>query len=216
MPSDVNTSRSRLCGWRPSTTCACGTPSSTARTHASSLGIIPASTVAQQPPRRAHRQLGEQRAAVGPVGVDALDVGEHDELAGAEGGGQRRGGGVGVDVEHLAVDVEVGRDRRDDRDAAGLEEVEHGGGVDLDDVADEADVLLLAVDDDAAAAGAEQPGILAGEADGHRAVLVEQADELAPDLAGEHHPHDVHDLGRGDPQAALELALEPEPVEHRP
>ena len=31
------------------------------------------------------------------------------------------------------------------------------------DVADEADVLLLAVDDDAAAAGAEQPGVLTGQ-----------------------------------------------------
>ena len=45
-------------------------------------------------------------------------------------------------------------------------------------------------------------------------MLVEQADELAADLAGEHHADDVHDLGRGDPQPAPELALEPEPVEH--
>ena len=104
---------------------------------------------------------------------------------------------------------------RDDRDPAGLEQVEHGGRVDLDDVADQADVVLLAVDDDAATAGAEQPGVLAGQADGHRAVLVEQSDQLAPDLAGQHHPHDVHDLGRGDPQPALELGVEAEPVEHR-
>ena len=66
----------------------------------------------------------------------------------------------------------------------------------------------------APAAGAEQPGILAGEADRHRSVLVEQPDELASDLAGEHHPHDVHDLRGGDPQPAAELALEAEPVEH--
>lgn len=37
---------------------------------------------------------------------------------------------------------------------------------------------------------------------------------LAPDLTGEHHPDDVHDLGRRDSQAALELALEPDPLEH--
>ncbi len=178
------------------------------------LGDHPGIHRVQQLARGRHGQLGEQRVAVGPARVDALDVGEHDELAGAEGGGQRGGGGVGVDVEHLALDVEVGGDGRDDRDAAGLEQVEHGGRVDLHHVADQADVVLLAVDRDAAAAGAEQPGILAGEADRHRPVLVEQADELATDRAGEHHPHDVHDLGGGDPQAALELAGQAEPVEH--
>ena len=31
----------------------------------------------------------------------------------------------------------------------------------------------------------------------------------------EHHPDHVHHLGRGDPQAAAELALQAEPVEHR-
>ena len=67
MPSEVNTSSSRLCGWRPSTTCAWGTPASTARMHASSLGIIPASTVSSSSPGRAHGQLGEQRVAVGPA-----------------------------------------------------------------------------------------------------------------------------------------------------
>src|SRR5580765_4025500 len=44
MPSEVNTSRSSECGCRPSMTWACGTPSSTARMHASSLGIMPSST----------------------------------------------------------------------------------------------------------------------------------------------------------------------------
>ena len=83
------------------------------------------------------------------------------------------------------------------------------------DVADEPEVDLLAVDDGAATAGAEQAGVLAGQAHGDRAVLVEQTDELATHLAGEHHPHDVHDLGGGDPQAAPELALEAQPVEHR-
>ena len=66
-----------------------------------------------------------------------------------------------------------------------------------------------------APAGAEQPGVLAGEADGQRAVLVEQADELAADLAGEDHPDDLHDLGRRDPQPVAELAGQPEPAEHR-
>ena len=42
--------------------------------------------------------------------------------------------------------------------------------------------LTLAVDDDTAAAGTEESGVLTGEADGHRPVLVEQTDELAADL----------------------------------
>ena len=46
-------------------------------------------------------------------------------------------------------------------------------------------------------------------------MLVEQTDELATHLAGQHHPHDVHDLGGGDPQAALELALDAQALEHR-
>ena len=53
--------------------------------------------------------------------------------------------------------------------------------------------------------GREQAGVLAGEPDRERAVLVDQADELAADLADEHHPDDVHRLGRGDAQAAAEL-----------
>ena len=133
----------------------------------------------------------------------------------AEGDRERRGGGVGVDVEDLRLVVEVGGDGGDDRDPAGVEDVQHRGGVDRHDVADEAEVDDLAVHDDRAPAGAEQAGVLAGQPDGERAVLVEQADELAPDLAGEHHPHDVHGLGGGDPQAAAELAGQAEPVEHR-
>ena len=80
---------------------------------------------------------------------------------------------------------------------------------------DEADVDGLTVDDGGAAAGAEQACILAGEAECHRAVIVDEADEFARDLARQHHAHDVHRLGRRDAQAAAELALHFEPVEHR-
>ncbi|SCD94079.1 hypothetical protein GA0115246_1082712 [Streptomyces sp. SolWspMP-sol7th] len=48
--------------------------------------------------------------------------------------------------------------------------------------------------------------VLAREADGERAVPVEQADQLALDLPGEDHPYDVHRLGRRDAQARAELA----------
>ena len=80
---------------------------------------------------------------------------------------------------------------------------------------DETEVDVAAVVVHAGApAGAEQPGVLAGQADGQRAVLVEQADELAADLAGQDHPDDLHDLGRRHPQPVPELAGQPEPAEH--
>ena len=89
-------------------------------------------------------------------------------------------------------------------------------GFDALDVADEAEVDLLAVDDGAAAAGAEEGRVLAGQAHGDGPVLVEQADELAPDLAGQHHAHDVHGLGRRDAEPALELALDARPARASP
>ncbi len=56
-------------------------------------------------------------------------------------------------------------------------------------------------------------GVLAGEADGQRAVLVEQPDEFALHLAGEDHPYDVHRVLGGDAEARLELADDAVPVE---
>ena len=88
-----------------------------------------------------------------------------------------------------------------------------GARVDGDDVADLADVDRLAVDDRRPALGGEQAGVLAGQADRERAVVVDQVDDVAVDLADEHHPHDRHRLGRGHPQAAAELALDAEPVQ---
>ena len=61
--------------------------------------------------------------------------------------------------------VGVGRDRGDDRDPAGLDEVLDRLGADLADLADQAEVDLLAVDDGVGLLGGEQPGVLAGEAD---------------------------------------------------
>src|SRR5690606_24710498 len=144
----------------------------------------------------------------------ALDVGEDDELAGAERDGDGGRGGVGVDVEHLGAVGDVGRDGRDDGDAAGGEEVLHGRGVHLDDVPDEPDVDRLAVDDGGAAPGPEQAAVLAGDAHRVGGLLVEEGDEVALHLAGEDHPHDLHRLGGGDAQPAAELRHDAEPVEH--
>ena len=42
-----------------------------------------------------------------------------------------------------------------------------------------------------------------------------QADDVALHLADQHHPDDVHRLGRRDPQPAAELLVDAEPVELR-
>ncbi len=49
-----------------------------------------------------------------------------------------------------------------------------GGRVDVDDVADLADVDRFAVDDGGTALGGEQAGVLAGQPDRERAVVVDQ------------------------------------------
>ena len=148
-----------------------------------------------------------------PVGVQALDVGEDDELLGAERDRERRGRGVGVDVVDLAVGA--AGDAGHDRDAAVGEQPLHDAGVDRDDVADQAEVDLLAVDLEVVRLGGEQVRVLAGQPDRERAVRVDQADDLALHLADEHHPDDVHRLRGGDPEAGRELALDAEPVELR-
>src|SRR5699024_468465 len=82
--------------------------------------------------------LGHQRALVGPVGVQTLDVGEHEQTLCTDGGGQCAGGGVGVDVVDLAVGT--GGDRGDHRDATGVDKIHERSGVDVDDVAHQPDV----------------------------------------------------------------------------
>ncbi len=75
------------------------------------------------------------------VAAQALDVGEVDELLGAERLGDRRGDGVGVDVVGLAR--LVGADRRDDRDELVGEQPFEDARVDGVDVADEAEVAVV-------------------------------------------------------------------------
>src|SRR3546814_4452376 len=87
--------------------------------------------------------------------------------------------------------------------------------VDGFDVADAAEVVLDAVDDDTPPTPAEQSGVLTAQSGRQGAVRVDLGDELRIDLTGEHHAHDADRLGRGDPVAALELARDGETVEHR-
>ena len=57
--------------------------------------------------------------------------------------------------------------------------------------------------------------VLAAKADGLAAGLVDVADDLLVDRAGQHHLDDLDGRGVGDAQAAGELRLDAEPVEHR-
>ena len=161
IPLLVKISTSTECGTRPSMIAAVSTPPSTASRHACIFGIMPDSSVRQHRAQLGRGQVRDERVAVRPVGVEAGHVGEHDELRGAQGDGESGCRGIRVHVERVARVVEVGRDARDDRDAAGGELIEHRLRIDLDDVADAAEVVLDAVDDDAAAAAAEQTGVLA-------------------------------------------------------
>ena len=65
------------------------------------------------------------------------------------------------------------------------------------------------------ALGHDEPGVLAGHADRQRAVDVDGADDLAVDLADEHHAGDVDGLGVGDPLAVAELGHLAEPLHQR-
>lgn len=155
-------------------------------------------------------QLGGGEAAdhlvgVRPVLVEALDVGEDHESLGAERRSECRSRRISIDVVDMVIVLGAG-DGRDDRDAAVGQQRLDGAGVDLGDLADPADVDGLAVDLGPVLGGGEGVRVLAGEADGERSVLVEQPDQFALHLPGQHHPYDVHGVLGGDAQSGLELA----------
>ena len=58
----------------------------------------------------------------------------------------------------------------------------------------------------------DQTAVLAGQADGVGPVDVDRADDVATDLADEHHARDVERLRVGDPEAVDELGLLAEPA----
>ncbi len=61
--------------------------------------------------------------------------------------------------------------------------------------------------------GADQAGILAGQANGAAAMLVDQADNALVDLAAEDHLHHIHGLAVGDPHAVDEVAFDVQALE---
>ena len=86
----------------------------------------------------------------------------------------------------------------------------HGG-----DVPDQPDVGLLPLDRNSASSSGEQVRIFTGDTDRVRTVRVDQADEFTADLTEKHHPHDVHHLGRRDPETTAELTLHAKACQHR-
>ena len=141
-------------------------------------------------------RLADQARRIGDVAAQALDVGEVDQLLGAERLGDGAGHDVGVDVVRLAR--VVGADRGHDGDELVGEEALEDAGVDALDVADEPELGV-------AGDGLDQPGVLAADADRVVAVQVDRRDELRVDLADEHHAGDVDGLGVGDAQPVAEL-----------
>ena len=91
------------------------TPLRTAWTHDAILGIIPPvrRAVGQQRVQLVGGGLADQAGRVVDVAAQALDVGEVDELLGAERLGDGAGDGVGVDVVGLpgCVGADGGHDR---------------------------------------------------------------------------------------------------------
>ena len=156
MPASVNTSSSSTCSIRPSRMCARRTPLRTACVQLATFGIIPPAIV----PSAIERvefvggRLADQAARVVDVAPQPLDVGEIDELLGAERLGDRSGHGVGVDVVRLAGDVAA--DRGDHRDELVVDQAEDHLRVDLGDVADEAEFRV-------AGDRPDQPGVDAAD-----------------------------------------------------
>ena len=85
----------------------------------------------------------------------------------------------------------------------------------LGDVADEAEVDGQTVGGHGARLCGEQVRVLPRDPDREGAVGVDQPDELALDLAREHHAHHLHDLRRCHAQPRPELADDPQPGQHR-
>ncbi len=151
----------------------------------------------------------DQRGLVLRIVEQARDRGQIDDLLGLHRHRDRAGGLVGVDVVGLAGGV--GADGRDDRGQPVVEQAVDQLGADRGDVADEPERRVGGSD-------RQQPRILARHADRNRLVAglaVDRGDEVAVDLADQHHADDLERLAVGDPKAVLELGLLADAAQHR-
>src|ERR1017187_2364935 len=127
----------------------------------------------------------------------AFDIGEEDELAGAEGGGAGDGHLIGVDVVDLALAV-AGHAGHYGHVAVGGQQVQQRG-VGFSDAAHSAQgwVHLL---------GLHEEAIDAGDSNGKSARAVDGGHQFVIDAAGEDFEHGVDGFGRGDAETADEGA----------
>src|SRR5690606_34905648 len=147
----------------------------------------------------------------------ASDVGQQHELLGAQGLGDLAGHQVGIDVVGGAVVADAdGRDHRDEiiRDQP-VDQLD----VDLTDFPHLPHVNDLRLVGAGRAAGdlelarPVQVGVLAGQAQGLAAVLVDQVGNVLVHLATEDHLHHIHGRAVGHAHAFYELAVDVQPLE---
>ena len=147
----------------------------------------------------------------------ARDVGQQQQALGLHARGERAGEGIGVDVEGLALARHA--DRGDDRNEVRLGDHLDDVRVDLDRIADIADVhrlhdVGLGVRHLGDLLGDHQVGILAADADSLAALPVDGADDLLVDGAGQHHLDHFDRRLVGDAQAVHEVGFDLELLQH--
>src|SRR6185503_6095004 len=134
---------------------------------------------------------------------NARHVGDEDEQPRAQARGERARRAVAVDVEHLAV-LLIQRGRRNDRHAAGLQQLLEECAVDERHAADETELRVLAL-------RAEHAAVNAGQTDRGHAARDERRDD--PRIRESRHrgERDIACRRIGDTQSPDEARLEAEP-----
>ena len=148
----------------------------------------------------------DEAGGIVDVGEQALDVGEVDHLLGAERLGDGAGDGVGVDV--VGLPGQVGADRRHDRDEVLGEEPLEDAGFTASTSPTKPRSGWRALARISPASSPDRP-----TASGPCTLMAD--DDVAVDLADEHHAGDVEAVGVGDAQPVAELGLHAEPLHQR-
>ena len=140
--------------------------------------------------------------------LHTIDIGQQDQLFSFEGSRNPAGHQVGIDV--VAFSIRPDTDRRDNRNIFPLLQSGDQIGVDLDHIADIADIdhldrAVFPLDLLQQLLRLQQGAVPAGETDRPPAMLVEVSDDLLVNLTRQHHFNDLHRFGVGYPHAAHEL-----------
>ena len=171
--------------------------------------------VGDQAARVGDRQFADERLR---LVEHARHVGQQQQALGLERAGNGASESVGIDVEGAAF----GRrgDRRQHRDHLLAENGVENEQIDRVRFADETevdDLLDIGIGIDHGARdllGLHHVAVFAAQADGLAAGVVDVADDLFVDRAGQHHFDDVDGGGVGDAQARGEVGFDAELLEH--